>query len=363
MEVAASHLVVDISGHGYGHLGQIRPVLRALVERMPSIVMTIRTSIPSETLERILGFSCSREPPAAEAIPMMFDPNSVDADATARAFTSFHADFATVVTREAERLAALRPTLLVSDVPYSSLAAAQRAGIPAVAFSSLNWFDIVAAYCGHDPALAPVLKDMERAYLAARLFIQCSPHLPMAWHPGRISVGPTAEIGQDCRPELLTRLGARPSDRIVLVSYGGIAGGFPVDKLPYFPNVRWVFGDRSMGCREDGTNYADLPFRFADIVRSCDLVITKPGYGLFTECACNGTPILYAERPDWPETPFLAEWIERNGVAAAVAADRLLDGDIADDILRILERPRHAPVEPTGIDQSAAIIADLIAAS
>ncbi len=355
-----AHLVVDVSGHGFGHLGQIAPVLREMLRRIPGLRLTLRTAVAAEAVTRILRAPYQHHAPAAEAIPLMRGPNRVDVPATAAAFAAFHANFAATVETEARRLEVLRPTLLVSDIPYSSLAAASAAGIPAVAFSSLNWRDVVSAYCSSEPGFDSILDEMKAAYAGAGTFILCAPHLPTAWHPRRRPVGPVGSVGRDRRDEILRRLGTGPEARLVLVSYGGIPGGFPVQRLPTLEDVRWIFGELSVGGRGDGVSFADLGMPFADVVRSVDLALTKPGYGLFADAACNGTPVLYVERPDWPETPYLAEWIARSGAAASVPAERLLAGDVAAEVLAILDRPRPRPVEPSGIAEAADILEGLL---
>ena len=50
------------------------------------------------------------------------------------------------------------------------------------------------------------------------------------------------------------------------------------------------------------------PLRYQDIVAAADLVITKPGYGIVSECIANGTPMLYTSRGDFAEYDvFVAE--------------------------------------------------------
>lgn len=53
-------------------------------------------------------------------------------------------------------------------------------------------------------------------------------------------------------------------------------------------------------------------YAFPDLLRSVDVVLTKPGYGTFTEAACNGAAVLYLRRDDWPEQDCLIEWLETN---------------------------------------------------
>ena len=47
---------------------------------------------------------------------------------------------------------------------------------------------------------------------------------------------------------------------------------------------------------------------YQDVVAAADLVITKPGYGIVSECVANGTPLLYTSRGRFVEYDvFVAE--------------------------------------------------------
>ncbi|MBK8384563.1 MAG: hypothetical protein IPL11_02340 [Candidatus Accumulibacter sp.] len=45
------HLFVDISAHGLGHLAQVAPVLNALSCRLENLRMTLRSGLPTATLQ------------------------------------------------------------------------------------------------------------------------------------------------------------------------------------------------------------------------------------------------------------------------------------------------------------------------
>lgn len=93
---------------------------------------------------------------------------------------------------------------------------------------------------------------------------------------------------------------------------------------------------------------------FSDIMASCDMVISKPGFGLVSECIVNHKPLIYADRGDFAEYPVLVEGIEKYLKNVHLPAEQLYAGDF----FQCLEKIRSAP-EPT--ETSAAGGADLIA--
>jgi UDP-N-acetylglucosamine:LPS N-acetylglucosamine transferase len=74
--------------------------------------------------------------------------------------------------------------------------------------------------------------------------------------------------------------------------------------------------------------YESLQMNFADVLASSDAVITKPGYGTFTEAAYAGVPVLYVTRRDWPEEPYLVRWLKENGTCLEVDRAVLHKGEL-----------------------------------
>ena len=69
--------------------------------------------------------------------------------------------------------------------------------------------------------------------------------------------------------------------------------------------MRWLVPGE-WNCRHpDAIASESFGLSFTDLLCSVDAVITKPGYGTFTEAACNGTPVIYQRRKNWPEPDCL----------------------------------------------------------
>ena len=51
----------------------------------------------------------------------------------------------------------------------------------------------------------------------------------------------------------------------------------------------------------------DRGYRYEDLVRAVDVVVTKPGYGIISECLANDTALLYTSRGDFREYQVLVD--------------------------------------------------------
>ena len=89
------------------------------------------------------------------------------------------------------------PDLLLADIPYLSLAAAERLRIPALALCSLNWADILAGYCQDEPDLAELRAPMLAAYHSAVAVLQPAPSMPKPDLTNVQPIGPIAALAPD----------------------------------------------------------------------------------------------------------------------------------------------------------------------
>lgn len=347
------HLYVALSGHGFGHLAQVAPVLNAWRRRWPAARLTLQSALPEAALrQRIDGpFECVAL--AADFGMVMVDALQAKIPESLAAYRDFHAEWERRLAEQEGALRAAEPDGVLADVPYLTLAAAQRLRIPALALCSLNWADILAGYCSSIPDLAELRKPMLSAYNSARAFLQPAPSMPMPDLNNVQKLGPIAAVGRNRRAEIDRRLGLREREIVVLMGLGGTSQRTPGcsghaskgGRISTPPN--WAVSRPDMldwGVLEDCS--------MVDLIRSCDVLFTKPGYGAFTEAACNGARALYVARDDWPEEPWLSRWLMEHGNAVKVGRSRLDSGDLADALRLLLEQPAKPPVEPGGIAEA-----------
>jgi len=354
------HLLVDITGHGYGHVSQTAPVVNALARRIPGLTVTVRSDAPQALLRQRFKVDFHHLPLGFDFGMKMANAVTVLAEASHAAYRVLHADWAARVAHEAQTMADLRPDLLLANVPYLSLAAARQAGIPAVALCSLNWSDIYGHYCSDFEGAARIHAEMIAAYASAHAFLRVQPAMPMAALPNVREIAPIAAPGVARRAELVERLRLGAGERCVLVAMGGMVYRLPVEDWPVLPGVRWLIPAAWGVSRADMIPFDDLGFAFSDLLASCDAVLTKPGYGTFAEASCLGVPVLYAPRADWPETVWLTGWLACHVPCAEVDEARLQTGALADVLAQLWSQPVTRRATPSGAEEGAAYLQSLL---
>jgi UDP-N-acetylglucosamine:LPS N-acetylglucosamine transferase len=97
---------------------------------------------------------------------------------------------------------------------------------------------------------------------------------------------------------------------------------------------------------------------FGKLMASCDLVLTKPGYGMFVEARACCKPMLYLARDDWPESQCLEQWARLHAHAVKLTADQLAHGRFSAELERLLSMPALEPMVFNGARQAASCIVD-----
>jgi L-arabinokinase len=140
-----------------------------------------------------------------------------------------------------------------------------------------------------------------------------------------------AQKSKNPKKEILKRLRISESEnrKIILLSFGGF------DYPPgFFAGVEYLkdYLFLSPGKIDEASqlNFVALPERpsisHQDLVKVSDLVLTKLGYGIVSECIANRTPIMYTSR-DSPEHNLLAEGIKKYAHSYFIPLEDLLKGN------------------------------------
>lgn len=326
-------LWVAISHHGFGHLGQMAPVLNQLARQHTDFSIIIQSGHSRALLERFLNFAFVHIVHAADQPIRMKNAITLDVPATVAALQAYHVRAAEEIAFLTTHMQQYQVTLVISNIGYFPLVAAAELNLPSIAFCSLNWADILSAYAHFSVDLPPLISVIKNSYSMAEVFLAPQPAMPMPSIQDVISVGPVARGGRSLA--LAKLLGHHATTRYGLVSLGGIS--YPLH-YPAWPSVDgWVWIatdvenprpdliDLPQLLPEQPTS-KPLPIEFTDVLASVDLLITKPGYGTITEAGCAGIPVACLPRPDWPETAALLHWLQQQVPVLMIDEPALISG-------------------------------------
>lgn len=351
-----------ISGHGHGHLVQVTPLIRALQARYPELVLAVQSSLPPALLQQTFGDAVQLHPEAVDVGMVMSGPLTVLPEESLAAYRQVHRSWPEHLAAQVALFDVFRPDLVIGDIPYLPLAAAKACSVPAVAVCSLNWADVLEHYCAGDDGAEEIIHTIRQHYAAADLFLRPMPAMPMDTLSNTVETGPLISVGQSRRAELQATLQLPAGHRIVLLTLGGIAGRMDISQWPEFANtvflVPAIWLPDSSGkvdsCQFNSIESTGMPF--ADLFASCDALITKPGYGAFVGAGCCGLPVLYTERGDWPEEPYLVQWLEQVGRVLRISREALENGEFAPALDELLAQARMPSAKACGAAEGLALI-------
>lgn len=306
-----SPIAFYISGHGFGHASRQIEVINALHARLPRLPVHVVTTAAHRLFDRTATPPVAVHARACDTGVVQIDSLSLDPLASIERAAAFHRDLSARVTQEAEWLTTTRVRLVVGDLPPLAFAAGAAAGVTSVAFGNFTWDWIYEGYEAEalrHPDLVPTIQRLHGLASAAW-------RMPMgggfAGFATIIDTPMVARHARRMRHEVRQALGL-PLDRpLALVSFGGYGlerlGAASLDCLDRCGVVFTVdVGEVAPVVRsgvhvvaEDRLYGAGL--RYQDLVAAVDVVVTKPGYGILSECIANQTAVLYTSRGQFAE--------------------------------------------------------------
>src|SRR5437868_2137988 len=198
--------------------------------------------------------------------------------------------------------------------------AAAAAGVPSIVVSNFTWDWIYEEYREHLSSAPELIPTIQEAYRHARAAWRLPMHGGFETFQTIVDVPFVARHARHERLETRTRLGLPATGRrLALLSFGGY-GVSDLD-LPSLDCLdMWevvVTGTTAPGSIPRGVHFIyeqdiyDRGLRYEDLVHSVDAVVTKPGYGIISECIANETAIVYTSRGRFPEYDVLVREMQR----------------------------------------------------
>lgn len=344
-----------ITAHGYGHASRQMEVLRVLLGRRPALRAAVFSVVPEAVFRDYLDAD-----PALSArisvIPFRADVGVVQKDglvmdhaATIRALDERSGDPDRAAADLAAAIAPVRPAAILADIPPIAFAAARRLGVPSAAAGNFDWSFIYAHYAAETEAFARYRDLAAGSHALADVAVHLPPGPPLTGFPRVIAGAPLARRLLVDPAAVRAGLGVPEGHRAVLVSFGGFGLEDAHRRIPEVPGVTWILAPPMVDLGRADTRFAPRAPYLA-LLAACDAVFTKPGYGIVCEAARNRTRLLYTDRGDFPEYPWLVRWLHDNAPAVHVPSAALGTADGARAVREAIEALFALPDRWVSID-------------
>ena len=349
----APHLAFFISPHGFGHAARSAAVMSAFCRLMPESRVTALTTVPEFLFEDLPVARFELVPFTCDVGLAQKTPTVIDFSATVARLDAFWKTREAKIRQAADLLTARGCTMVVCDIAPLGILAAKRAGLPAALLENFTWDWIYRGLPEADGALDRYAEIFAKVFETADLRIQSEPVCQPC--KGCSRVEPIARPIRTDRWRLRETLGLDAGDRAVLITMGGLAEAWgslaPFSSVPELTFLLPGLCGRDRNVIGLGEGHA---FYHPDWVSAADLVVGKLGYSTVTEVIQAGTPMAFLDRPDFPESKVLADYLQSESSLAKI--DSFTGEAWVDSLREWVSLPRRPARTLAGARQAAEIL-------
>jgi L-arabinokinase len=366
-------IVCYISSHGFGHATRAVEVLNHTLARQPDARIVVRTAVPAWFIERSAHPAIEIQPCETDTGMAQIDSLRVDEAETARRAARFYRDFPARIEAEARALADLGASIVVGDIPPLAFPAAARAHVPSIAMGNFTWDWIYRAYDWFEPRAPGVIDTIADAYATATLALRMpfaggfAPMLDVT-----MNVPLVARRSRRTREDTRRLLEIDATRPVVLASFGGHGTLLPLRDVARDNDLTLVATELEMGDASEAAHEGRLRYvssdalqhrqlRYEDLVAAADVVVSKPGYGIVSECIANGVALLYTSRGEFAENDVIVDAMHRVMRCRFIKQPDLREGRWQADVEALLRQP--PPPETMRTDGAPVVAAAILGAA
>lgn len=267
------------------------------------------TTAPRWLLESYVSGDFIHRPRGVDVGVVQPDSLTMDREATLEKLRQIRAQANALIAGEATFIRQNRVGLVLADIPPLATAIAHAANVPCWMASNFGWDFIYRQWGGEFSDIADWI---------GQCFGQCDRlfrlpfHEPMSAFPHIEDVGLTGGRPRYEAADVRQRLSLpAPEGKTVLLTFGGLGlAQLPYDNVTQFPDWQFLTTDRQAPDWPNLVKVDAAIFRPVDLMPLCDRVVSKPGYGTFSEACRLGVPLISLTRDDFAEAALLLDGIQ-----------------------------------------------------
>jgi hypothetical protein len=351
-----SSIAYYISAHGYGHGVRSCNIIQAINEHYPHLTIHVISELPESFLSGQIDLKRNILRSRSFDVGMtQIDSIRVDVPSTLARIKRFYSRRKERVAREAAFLEKQRIGLIVVDIPALPIEAAAGIGIPRLAVGNFAWDWIYSEFIAEDAAWQTIVDMLHEEYAQTDLLLRLPFCERMQAFPRIEDIPLVAFPGKEHKNEISRLTGCDPKKKWILLSFTTLElGEQALKKVERIKEYEFFTVSPLEWQRKNIHPLHRGQMAFADILASMDAVISKPGFGILSDCIANKKPLIYADRSRFREYPILVNAIQRYIQHVHIPAAELYEGNWAESLAGIWHSPEPAEQLGLGGDRIAA---------
>jgi hypothetical protein len=302
-----------ISAHGYGHGVRSCQIIRAINKMHPQLSVHIVSTLPASFLSNQID--TLHNPVRGKSLDIgmvQVDSIRVDVKATLAKIRRLYSRRQESVKDEALYLKENNIRLVVVDIPALPIEAAALVGIPRLAVGNFGWDWIYSGFLSRDARWQPIIDTLREQYAKTDLLLRLPFCEAMDAFPRIEDIPLVASPGRCRRAQIAEHACCDPAKKWILLSFTTLEwNGNALNRVEKIKDYEFFTLSPLVWHRRNIHSLNREQFSFSDVIASMDAVVSKPGFGILSDCIVNRKPLIYAERSDFLEFEILEAAIRK----------------------------------------------------
>jgi hypothetical protein len=319
-------IYIAITNHGFGHATRTASIANTIQKSCPEVLLILVTTAPRWLLESYIEGDFILRQRAFDLGVIQADSLTMDKPATLEKLREIKKNHKSLIASEVNFIRQNRVNLILADIPFLAAGFAQATNIPCWMISNFGWDFIYRDWGGEFIEIADWISDW---YGKCDRLFRLPFHEPMSAFPNITDVGLTGGSPRFSINELRTNWGINAlPEKTILLTFGGLG----LQEIPYaniskFSNWQFITFDASAPDLPNLIKVTNRQYRPVDFMPICGRIISKPGYGTFSEATLLGVSVVTIPRDDFAEAAFMLAGITNYNHHQILTAAEFFQGD------------------------------------
>lgn len=322
-----------ISGHGYGHARRSAYVARVLKALRPDVAIHIRSAADRACFD---GVPARFAPVAVDRGAIEVDSLNINWTASIGVVRELIGGRVAMIADEVRYIREHDVQLIVADVPFMAGHIAAAAGVPCYAQCNFMW----------DWIYQPHTDDRQLLDFIAHGYRHMAGWLRLPFpheceHFGVIEDTPFVYCPPTLPAEAVRKiLGINDSRPVVFMAMRGGSSPQTLAGLTRLADYTFI---AQTGKAEANVIPWLNTLSFGDILPICDVVVSKPGHGIVTDCCATGCSLLYPPRNGFREDAMILDGMCKYARVGELLLVDYEAGNLGARLESLLKQPKPQP--------------------